>query len=627
MGPLETLLWVYPLLLLLNGCVAIALWAIYRQFIFGLLVGVWASTLLNFAAQGALLDAPLAGILAFSSYIVSAWFLCHILCFITHQQFSFRTYWGIYLLALTVSVAVYFFGAGFSLIALPLAIAVAAPQVSFALKALKNSQLPTLVRIFSIVLLVNGLHFIDYPFLRPIPEAAIFGYSLVIATSMLFGVLLPCVINNFLADELTLQLRNEVNNHQKTSLEREQALVVAEQALRAKAVFLANVSHHLRTPINGIMGLNDLLLDSPLKPEQQHLVQNIRASSNELLGIVDNVLTISLLESEKVKLYPKAISIQQLVNDVFDHYASSGPLQLRLINQVDASHSEWIYADALKIRRICFNLVDNALKHSEGAVATLGLSLVDSNLHITLVDDGKGVAPERLENLALPFKQEVQSIHSGMGLGLSIVRELVTLMSGQVQFESKPGEGLRVHCQIPVKRITGDYIAPSLAAQIASGQLTNHSQVNDTEHPQVDEVKHKPVAEKSVTEKNHLVLVVEDNPVNRMVISGMLKKLAVDFCMAEDGSQAMVLYKQHKNHLACILMDVQLPDANGLDLVEEIRAEGDKVPVLVISAFTFGNDEARALEVGANAYLRKPYHFDEFKNALDDLGVSSENKK
>lgn len=621
MGPLETLLWVYPLLLLLNGFVALALWAIYRQYIFGLLVGVWASTLLNFAAQGALLHAPLAGILAFSSYIASAWFLCHILCFITHRQFSFRTYWGIYLLALIVSTVVYLSGAGFSLIALPLAVAVAAPQVSFAITALKNSQLHTLVRIFAIVLLVNGLHFIDYPFLRPIPEAAIFGYSLVIATSMLFGVLLPCVINNFLADELTMQLRDEVNRHQKTAIEREQALIIAEQALRAKAVFLANVSHHLRTPINGIMGLNDLLLDSLLKPEQQQWVQNIRASSNELLSMVDNVLTISLLESEKVKVYPKAISIQQLVNEVFDHYASSGPLQLRLLNQTHSTHAQWIYADALKIRQICFNIIDNSLKHSEGTSATLSLSLIDSMLHIGLTDDGKGVDADRLTSLALPFKQEVQSIHCGMGLGLSIVRELVTLMSGQLQLESTPGEGLRVHCEIPVQRVAGNYVAPSLAARSASEQNGLNTANVNKEQASSDRVINNASSEKH----SPLVLVVEDNPVNRMVISGMLKKLAVDFCMAEDGAQAMLLYKKHRNHLACILMDVQLPDANGLDLVEGIRADGDKVPVLVISAFTFGNDEARALEVGANAYLRKPYHFDEFKNALVDLGVPAEN--
>ena len=623
MGPLETLLWVYPLLLLLNGFIAVALWTIYRKSIFGLLVGVWASTLVNFSLQGAFLESSLASVLGFSTYIVTAWFLCKILCTITHQLFSFHSYWGIYLLALFTSVAVHYFDVGFPWVALPVALAVAIPQIKFAFLTLMNSQLQSLVRIFAIVLLINGLHFIDYPFLRPIPEAAIFGYSLVIATSMLFGVLLPCVINNFLADELNRQLRDEVVSHQKTALELEQALVVTEQSSRAKTVFLANVSHHLRTPINGIMGLNDLLLESHLDSVQRNLVQQVHASSNELLNMVDNVLTISLLESEKVKLYPKALSLQQIINDIFDYYAHYAPQGLRLINQPNASHQQWVYADALKIRQICLNLIDNALRHSAGTRATLSIKLDTddsndpySNLQIRVSDDGVGVSAERLAALRLPFKQDVQSIHCGMGLGLSIVRELVTLMSGQLSLESTPGHGFSACCQIPVKLLQGEHVTPSAAALSASDSSEPSTMENKSHTPEG-----KTTAQSSLREGRSLVLVVEDNPVNRMVISGMLKKLAIDFCMAEDGAQAMDLYYKHQAQLACILMDVQLPDANGLDLVEKIRKQGDQVPVLVISAFTFGDDEARAINVGADAYLRKPYHFDEFKNALDDLGI------
>ncbi len=616
-GPLETLLWVYPLLLLLNGFVAVALWIIYRKAIFGLLVGVWCSTLLNIAAQGVMLDSTLGTVLAFSSYIITAWFLCRILAWVAHQPFSFRSYWFIFGLALIVTVAIYVAGGNFAQLALATAVAVAAPQISYALQTLKNKQANTLVRIFAIVLLINGVHFIDYPFLRPIPEAAVFGYTLVIATSMLFGVLLPCIINNFLTDELTRQLRDEVANHQKTAHELEQALVITEQSSRAKTVFLANVSHHLRTPINGIMGLNDLLLATELTTNQQDLAHHVRSSSNELLNMVDNVLAISQLESGKVKVYPKAICIQQLVNDLFDHYSSCGSLNLQLVNHLNKSHQQWIYADALKIRQICLNLIDNALKHSEGSKVIINLHLDSSRsiFHIAVADDGVGMATERLTHLAQPFGRDVQSIHCGIGLGLSIVSELVALMSGQLKLDSSPGQGMHVECEIPVGLVTGESVAPSPAAEKASLIDTQRN----LDAPQQ-------ATTKILTERDHtapLALVVEDNPVNRMVISGMLKKLAVDFHMAEDGAQAMALYHQHKDNLACVLMDVQLPDANGLELVEKIRRGGDRVPVMVISAFTFGDDEAKAIKVGADAYLRKPYHFDEFKNALSDLGVAA----
>ncbi len=617
MGPLETLLWVYPLLLLLNGFVAVALWVIYRKAIFGLLVGVWCSTLLNIAAQGALLNSTLGTVLAFSSYIITTWFLCRILALVAHQPFSFRSYWFIFGLALIVTLAIYVAGGSFAQLALATAIAVAAPQISYALQILKNKQANTLVRVFAIVLLINGLHFIDYPFLRPIPEAAVFGYTLVIATSMLFGVLLPCIINNFLADELTRQLRDEVASHQKTAHELEQALVITEQSSRAKTVFLANVSHHFRTPINGIMGLNDLLLGTELTANQEELARHVRSSSNELLNMVDNVLTISQLESGKVKLYPKAISIQQVINDLFDHYASAGVGNVRLINQYHESHQQWIYVDALKVRQICLNIIDNALKHSEGHSVTIGLHLdsVTSRLRIEVTDDGVGMAADCLETLMQSFKRDAQSIHCGMGLGLSIVSELITLMSGQIQLASSPGRGMRVECEIPVGIVSGKYVTPSIAAENA--RRDDPSKKGSLPQPAVVDI------DDEINRAGPLVLVVEDNPVNRMVISGMLKKLGVDFCMAEDGAQAMTLYQRYKNNLTCILMDVQLPDANGLELVEKIRKGGDKVPVLVISAFTFGDDEAKAMRVGADAYLRKPYHFDEFKNALGDLGVAA----
>ena len=118
---------------------------------------------------------------------------------------------------------------------------------------------------------------------------------------------------------------------------------------------------------------------------------------------------------------------------------------------------------------------------------------------------------------------------------------------------------------------------------------------------------------------DYFVLIVEDNLVNQMVIEGMLRKLELPYKIAADGAQTRSLYRQHKGKLACILMDIQLPDASGLDLIREIRAEGDAVKILVISAFAFNEDEETAKKSGADGYLRKPYHFDHFKNALSVL--------
>ena len=615
MEPLKTLLWVYPLLLLLNAAIAVSLWVIYRKSIFGLLVGVWGFTLINFVAQGVALKSPIFSVLTFSSYIVTVWCLCQILSQTTRTHFTFRPYWLLFGLAFAFSIALYNLGLSFTWFALPLALAVAAPQIIIACNVLFKKQKQRLNHVFAVVLLINGLHFIDYPFLRPLPEAAVFGYSIVIATSMLFGVLLPCIINNFLAHILTLKLRDEIKNHEITAAELEQALASAERASRAKTIFLANMSHHLRTPINGIVGLNDLLLESHLDQPQQLLAQQLRASSHELLSMIDNVLTMSLLESEKVKLYPKAFSIQTLINDVFDHYAASICGNLRLINRVNGSHNRWVLADLLKIKQICINVIDNAIKHSQGQTASLSIELNDltQQLHITLEDDGVGIPTQRLPTLTLPFEQEIAALHCGVGLGLSIVRALAELMSGDVQLESTPNQGMRVQCRIPVTLIEGELVEASPAALAATLHASRAETQCDVATTNADtSTKINP---------NKLVLVVEDNPVNCMVIGGMLKKLLLNFCIAENGAKAMELYAEHKNNLSCILMDVQLPDANGLELVEKIRTGGDDVAILVISAFAFGDDEDKALKKGANAYLRKPYHLIQFKNALIEIGM------
>jgi signal transduction histidine kinase/CheY-like chemotaxis protein len=609
---LKTLLWVYPLLLFLNAAIAVALWAIYRKSIFGLLVAVWISTLVNFVAQGAALNSPLFSVLTFSSYVVTAWFLCKILAQTAIMPFGFRPFWLVFALAFVITLILYNLGLSFTWFALPLALAVAAPQIIIACKVLVKKQEQRLNHLFALVLLINGLHFIDYPFLRPLPEAAVFGYSVVIATSMLFGVLLPCIINNFLANILTLKLRNEIRNREIIAEELEIALASAERASRAKTTFLANMSHHLRTPINGIVGMNDLLLESHLNQPQQLLARQLSASSHELLSMIDNVLTTALLESEKVKLYPKAFSIQALVNDIFDHYAANTFGKFRLINRAHSSNSRWILADSLKIKQICLNLIDNSIKHSQGQTANFSIELNDFNeLLIILEDDGVGIPTHRQLNLTVPFEQEFESFHGGVGLGLSIVKSLTELMSGDVQIESAPNKGVRVECRIPVSAIEGELVAASPAALSAMVD-EKHAQPNSLA-ANVDTLKN--------ANANQFVLVVEDNPVNCMVIGGMLKKLSINFTIAETGAKAMELYAEYKNNLSCILMDVQLPDANGLELVEKIRAGGDGVPVLVISAFAFGCDEDLALKKGANDYLRKPYHFIQFKNALSQLGV------
>jgi signal transduction histidine kinase/CheY-like chemotaxis protein len=615
-SPLETLLIVYIMLLVLNAGVSVVLWSIYRKPILIQLIGVWGFTLLNFLSQAVTLQSPLGSILGFSSYMLVAWCLCTILAEVTDKPLNFRPFFVGYLLGLGAFAALAAGGAGFTLMALPVAIAVAAPQLFWALRVLRQSTERdlALVKWFAAILLINGLHFLDYPFLRPIPEAAVFGYSIVIATCMLFGILLPCIINNFLSNQLARQLLEEIESHKATELQLEDALASAEKSSKAKTIFLANMSHEIRTPINGIVGLNDLLLESTLTQQQRGYAQQVKRSGDELLNIVNNILTLAQLESSEVPLHMKRFSLQHLVNDVISHYEVRGTGGCCLRIDPQSQLQVWVVADDGKIKQILYNLINNAIKHSQASEIRCLVTFEcfrpgEGELTLAITDNGQGIPKHKIAKLSRRFEQDEYSAKGGVGLGLSIVIEMIGAMEGSFFIDSDEGRGLTAHCSIPVALApSGEYVAPKsheLAPQASKDETTLTAS-----HVHLEPMR---------SDDDTLILIVEDNPVNQLVIEGMLKKLQLPFRLAVNGAQAMELYHQNRDRLRCVLMDIQLPDASGLDLIAQIRATGDTVGILVLSAFAFSEDEDKALAVGANGYLRKPYHFDHLKKALQQI--------
>lgn len=630
MNVLETLLVVYSLLLILNGAVAIVLWFVYRKPILISLIGTWAFTLFNFASQAATLNTELGSILGFGTYIFSSWCLCRIISTVLHEPFEFRPFWLSWVASLILLAVGHLAQLDFWLKSLPIACALAAPQLYWAYRALRSpsDKSSALVKLFACVLMVNGLHFLDYPFLRPIPEMAVVGYSVVIATTMLFGILLPCIINNFLAGLLANKLRNEIESHKATELELESALIAAERSAKAKTIFLANMSHEIRTPINGILGLNDLLLESPLNEHQRAYANQVRKSSDELLNLVNNVLTLSKLESSEVPLHLKSFCLHALIKDVANHYAVQGTHECVVKFTQTPSLSMWVIADEGKIKQIIYNLINNALKHSQCKTieCSLAFSPIHNNrgeLHLDIRDDGKGVEKAKIGRLTRRFEQNEYSQKGGVGLGLSIVIEMLSAMDGSLEIDSDTGKGFSTRCTIPAERCEASTQTDAATQQAHVIPADETSLIIPASHSNasaaVKPVEQAEQLEPSATINDYFVLIVEDNPVNQMVIEGMLKKLELPFKTAADGAQTRALYRQYKGKFACILMDIQLPDASGLDLIREIRAEADPVKILVISAFAFNEDEETAKKAGADGYLRKPYHFDHFKNALTVL--------
>ncbi len=600
---LKTLLAVYIILLLTNGSIAFLLWFKTRNKLYVLLMGAWGFTLVNFFSQAATMASELGSILSFSTYIVVAYCWANILREVVNDFFSFRFFYRIWASAVVITIALYYLvpNISFTWLALPIAISVAIPQIYTAYRAITGKRTPggpdSLAIAYSITLLINGLHFLDYPFLRPNAEFAIFGYSFVIATSMIFGILLPCIINSFIEYNLTSQLKREIKSRIETEEQLEKAVEEAKRSARVKSNFLANMSHEIRTPINGVVGLNDLLLQTKLTDHQTHFVNQIKTSSTTLLAIVNNILDLAQLESSTVPIYSAIFSPKQFFEDIVSHYAITSNVQMTYFVKLADDLPDLIITDEQKLKQICFNIINNTLKHSEAKTITLSAqySAKDTNqgiFTIDIKDDGIGIPKKKIGAYGRRYEQADYSKTGGAGLGFSIIKELVSALKGSFSIESDIGKGVEVRVIVPVT-------------------------IEITEH----ESKDKTVLcfnPNYPTKMQGKILIVEDNLVNIMVLEGMLDNIGVEYDTAVNGEKAMELYSgKNKNDYSLILMDVQLPDANGLQLTKQIRDDEDNIPIIIVSAFAYDYDVDKAFSAGATGYMKKPYTLQDVEKTLN----------
>ncbi|WP_143045016.1 ATP-binding protein [Variovorax sp. YR216] len=395
----------------------------------------------------------------------------------------------------------------------------------------------------------------------------------------------------------------------------------ARSAGDAKAHFLAMMSHEVRTPLNGVLGMIDLVLDTPLDDDQRTMLMRCRESSVSLLTIINDVLDFSKIEARMLDIESRPLSLSGLVEDVCATFsAETARKAIGLAFHVDAAIPQFVVGDAVRLRQVLTNLIGNAIKFTpQGEVRVEALRTAQGELELTVQDTGIGIDPRATKTLFEPFRQAdiaTTRRYGGTGLGLTIVKQLVELMQGSVRCESALGVGSRFIVTLPLRPWV-----PSVDSM--PGRRAPHRLAIDASKQSVS-ARALPV---SPSGQGQRVLLAEDHPINREVLTRQLRKLGYASDCAEDGQQAWEMLEAASalgTGYAVLLTDCHMPRLDGYELTRRVREReavrgGLRLPIVALTANALLGEAERCLALGMDAYLSKPLQLGDLREALSKV--------
>ena len=353
--------------------------------------------------------------------------------------------------------------------------------------------------------------------------------------------------------------------------------VVAE---KAKTKFLSNMSHELRTPLNAIVGFSSILSRVIKDEKQSRYLENILESSNNLLGLINDILDLSKLQSGNFSLDYNEFNVYEKVHILLETFTTLvEKSQLNIELNIDIQRDVTLNGDWLRISQIVTNLVSNAIKFSpKGKAIVFNLKYENKLLKMNVIDNGIGLSEEAQKKIFKPFEQADSSttrLYGGTGLGLSIVLSLIEQMEGKISLESREGFGSDFEVEIPLERV----------------QRTKMKIEDELSQVKVNLYGH--------------ILIAEDNLVNQKLIGVFMEELGLTYKIAKDGVEAVDMFGAEKFDL--VLMDENMPNLNGTEAMRRIHSlYGHEIPIVALTANAMNGDREKFLEAGMNEYISKP---------------------
>jgi PAS domain S-box-containing protein len=359
---------------------------------------------------------------------------------------------------------------------------------------------------------------------------------------------------------------------------------IAEDSSKSKQVFFAKMSHEIRTPMNAIIGLSKVLEETKLDVNQNKYLNAIRQSAESLLVVINDILDISKIDTENLKIEQINFDLKELLYQLkTSMQIKADEKKLNLVLDIADDGSNYITSDPYRINQILVNLVGNSIKFTSKGEIKISCTYENKNendciLKITIADTGVGIDQKYLKNIFSEFSQEDESTtrkFGGTGLGLSISKKLSNLLGGDLKIESKKNEWTKVYFSIPVK-------------------------IN----------KSKPKKEEKLDLSNinlsgTKILIVDDNEFNRLLATTLLNKYNANYIECTNGLEALKLLQEESFDV--VLLDMQMPIISGYDTAKMLHSVGNEVPIIALTANAMKGEEERCLSIGMKGYLAKPF--------------------